>query len=91
MTMEFQMAPVPNEPTIPSAAEARLAREVSRALEQHHAEEHTFSLLIMAAEHEVTKLELPPGAANLLMEILKQMAAGNAVSLLPVKPEITTQ
>ena len=35
-------------------------------------------------------LELPPVAAELLIEILKQ-TDGNAVTLTPVKPEITTQ
>jgi len=85
------MPPVPNEPTIPTAAEALLARAVSRALEQRQANEHTLSLLLTAAENEVTTLELPQGAASLLIEILKQMAEGNAVSLLPVEPEITTQ
>ena len=85
------MPPVRNEPTVPSAAEALLAREVSRALEQRHAAEHTLSLLVTAAENEVTTLELPQGAASLLVEILKQMADGKAVSLLPVEPEITTQ
>ncbi len=85
------MPPVPNEPTIPTAAEALLAREVSRALEQRHADQHTLSLIITAAENEVTTLELPQGAASLLIEILKQMAEGNAVSVLPAEPEITTQ
>ena len=64
------MPPVPNEPTIPTAAEALLAREVSRALEKRHAVEHTLSLLVTAAENEVTTLQLPQGAASLLIEIL---------------------
>jgi len=85
------MPHVPNEPTIPTAAEALLAREVSRALEQRHAAEHTLSLLVTAADNEATTLELPRTAASLLVEILKQMAKGNAVSLSPVEPEITTQ
>ncbi len=85
------MPPVPNEPTIPTAAEALLAREVSHALEQRHATEHTLSLLVTAAENEATTLELPHSAASLLVEILKQMAEGNAVRVLPVEPEITTQ
>lgn len=85
------MPPVPNEPTIPSAAEALLAREVSRALEQRQAHERTLSLLVTADENKATTLELPKGAASLLIEILKQMAEGNAVSVLPVEPEITTQ
>ena len=85
------MPPVPNEPTIPSAAEALLAREVSRALEHRHAAEHTLSLIVTATENKMTTIELPKSAASLLIEILKQMAEGNAVSLLPVEPEITTQ
>jgi excisionase family DNA binding protein len=84
------MPPVPNDPTIPTAEEAILAREVSRALERQPGE-HTLSLLVTAAEHEATTLQLPQGAASLLTEILKQMAEGNAVSLMPVEPEITTQ
>jgi excisionase family DNA binding protein len=85
------MPSVPNEPTIPSAAEALLAREVSRALEQRNAAEQTLSLLVSATENKTTTIELPKSAASLLIEILKQMAEGNAVSLLPVEPEITTQ
>lgn len=85
------MPSVPNEPTIPSAAEALLAREVSRALEQRNAAEQTLSLLVTATENKTTAIELPKSAASLLIEILKQMAEGNAVSLLPVEPEITTQ
>jgi excisionase family DNA binding protein len=84
------MPPVPNDPTIPTAEEAILAREVSRALERQP-DEHTLSLLVTGAEHETTTLQLPQGAASLLTKILKQMAEGNAVSLMPVEPEITTQ
>ncbi len=85
------MPPVPNEPTIPTAAEALLARQVTCALEQRQADEHTLSLIVIAAENKTMTLELPKGAASLLVKILKQMAEGNAVSLLPVEPEITTQ
>ncbi len=85
------MPSVPNEPTIPSAAEALLAREVSRALERRNTAEQTLSLLVTAPENKMMTIELPKSAASLLIEILKQMAEGNAVSLLPVEPEITTQ
>ncbi len=85
------MPSVPIEPTIPTAAEALLAREVSRALEQRNAAEQTLSLLVSATENKTTTIELPKSAASLLIEILKQMAEGNAVSLLPVEPEISTQ
>ncbi len=85
------MPSVPNEPTIPSAAEALLAREVSRVLERRNTAEQTLSLLVTAPENKMMTIELPKSAASLLIEILKQMAEGNAVSLLPVEPEITSQ
>jgi excisionase family DNA binding protein len=84
------MPPVPNEPTIPSAEDALLAREVTRALEGHHGDE-TLRLMVTAGVDDTTALELPPIAAELLIEILRQMADGNAVSVTPMKPEITTQ
>ena len=77
-----------NEPTIPSPEEALLARQVSRALEAHHAE-HALRVLVAGDGDDMPPLELPPVAAELLIEILKQTADGNAVTLTPVKPQIT--
>ncbi len=80
-----------NEPTIPTAEEAILAQKVSRALEQHPGEQ-TLSLVVPAAGgHEEQTLVLPPGAAHLLAEILKLIAEGSGVSVIPVEQEITTQ
>lgn len=78
------------EPMIPTAEEALLAGNIIRALEQHPGHD-TLRLLVTAAGQDMTAIELPPIAAGLLIELLKHMAAGNAVSLMPVKPEITTQ
>jgi excisionase family DNA binding protein len=77
------------EPTLPSAEDTLRAREVSRALEAHLADQ-TLSLQVTGGR-EVTALELPQLAADLLVEILKQMAQGNAVSVVPAEAEITTQ
>jgi excisionase family DNA binding protein len=38
-----------------------------------------------------TLLDLPPVVTRLLMDILDETAAGRAVSLVPLEPEITTQ
>ncbi len=78
------------EPMIPTAEEVLLARNIIRALEQHPGHD-TLRLLVTAAGQDMIAIELPPIAARLLIEILKHMAAGNAVSLMPVKPEISTQ
>jgi excisionase family DNA binding protein len=39
----------------------------------------------------VTTLDLPPMVMHLLLNILKETAAGKAVSLVPVDAEVTTQ
>ncbi|HVC59793.1 MAG TPA: excisionase family DNA-binding protein [Acetobacteraceae bacterium] len=46
---------------------------------------------VAEAGHEVATLDLPQTAAHLLTEMLKEMAAGNAVTLIPVEIELTTQ
>jgi excisionase family DNA binding protein len=79
------------EPTVPSDRDAVLAEAVSRALERLHADETALRVQVAAAGHEVTTLDLPAGAARLLLDILKEMAAGNAVTLVSLEAEITTQ
>ena len=77
------------EPTFPSDQDAVLAREVSRALEV--AGDTALRLQVADAGREVTTFDLPPSVARLLMDILKETAAGHAVSLVPLEAEITTQ
>ncbi len=40
---------------------------------------------------QATQIDLPPPIVRLLIGALKEMAAGNAVTLLPVPAELTTQ
>jgi excisionase family DNA binding protein len=46
---------------------------------------------VNAAGHEVATLDLPPLVTRLLLDVLRETAAGNAVTLVPVAAEITTQ
>jgi excisionase family DNA binding protein len=79
------------EPTVPSDQDAVRAGEVRRALEQYHAGDRDLRVQIAAAGREVTTIDLPPLVAHLLMDILKETAAGHAVTLIPFEAEITTQ
>jgi len=81
----------PIEPTVPSAQEAARAAEVRRALEQQHAGNQAVRVHVAAAGDVDTPLDLPPLVARLLMDILKETAAGHAVTLVPFEAEITTQ
>jgi hypothetical protein len=77
----------PIEPAIPSDQDTVRARELSRALEQHGADQKVLRVQIAAAGQEVTTLDLPPVVARLLMNILKETAAGHAVTLVPFEAE----
>ena len=79
------------EPTVPTDQEALLAREASKALEAHDAAGKGVRVQVAEAGHEITTLDLPPAAARLLLQMLKEMGAGNAVTLVPLAAEITTQ
>ncbi len=69
---------------------AARAQEVRRALEKRSADRKTLRVQI-AAGHGAKPLDLPPVVTRLLMNILKETAAGRAVTLVPLEPEITTQ
>lgn len=80
------------EPLQPSAAEIVLAQEASRALS--HLAGHDKAVHVqaigMAGSHSQTFV-LPPGAVQLLRDVLGQMAAGHAVTVVPIHAELTTQ
>jgi excisionase family DNA binding protein len=78
------------EPTIPSDQDAARAQEVRRALEKYSADRKALRVQI-AAGRKAETLDLPPVVTRLLMSILKETAAGHAVTLVPLEPEITTQ
>jgi len=85
------MSRLRSEPTIPTDQEALLAREASRALAAHEGGDKALRVQVAAAGREVTTLDLPPAAARLLIEMLKEMGAGNGVTLVPIEAEMTTQ
>jgi excisionase family DNA binding protein len=78
------------DPIIPSDQDALLARTAQLALERSEALDKALHVQIDAAGRELTTLDLPPVVTRLLMDILKETAAGKAVSLVTVEAEITT-
>jgi excisionase family DNA binding protein len=79
------------DPVMPSAQDATLAKEARIALERSEMTQGTLHLKISTAGAEITALDLPPIVTQLLVDILKETAAGKAVSLVSVDREITTQ
>ncbi len=71
---------------VPSEEDARLAAESSRILASKQPEE---DLRVQLADGQV--LTLPKAAARLLSHLLTEMAHGNAVTIIPIHAEMTTQ
>jgi excisionase family DNA binding protein len=80
-----------HEPVAPTETEALLARETSRLLASHVRTRRDLRVRIMEDETTGDILSLPASAVRLLLEILTEMAQGNAVALIPVHAELTTQ
>lgn len=77
---------------LPSEREAALAKESSRALSLHMtscAEMQEICIVDEKGGREAVKV--PAAAMRMLLDILAEMAQGNAVSLIPVHAELTTQ
>lgn len=79
-------------PRLPTEHEASLARESGRVLSLHvtaKSEERCICVVDEQGEHAVVKI--PTSAYRLLLDILAEMAMGNAVTVTPVHAVLTTQ
>jgi excisionase family DNA binding protein len=73
----------------PSEDEAKLAEESSRLLAARLARAREFRLQIDGGKGE--PLVIPAAAAKVLFRVLTEMGRGNAVSLVPIHAELSTQ
>jgi excisionase family DNA binding protein len=85
------MAQAAMVPTLPSEADAVLAKETSRVLASHIRNSDPMELRIPDDPSPEGMVKLPLSAARMLVRILEEMARGNAVTLIPVHAELTTQ
>src|SRR6266571_7644801 len=85
------MAQAAMAPTLPSEADAVLAKETSRVLASHIHNSDPMELRIPDDPSPEGTVKLPLSAARMLVRILEEMARGNAVTLIPVQAELTTQ
>lgn len=77
-------------PTLPSEAEAILAKETSLVLASRTQTAAPLQLRLL--DYPSARIvKLPASAVRMLVHILDEMARGNAVTLIPVHAELTTQ
>jgi excisionase family DNA binding protein len=81
----------PVEPIAPTEAEAALAEESSRRLARYLEAQNGLHLQIVEDDKPGETLAVPGSAIRLLLHILTEMAQGNAVTLIPIHAELTTQ
>jgi len=75
-----------HDPVSPTPDESALARASSRRLAPFLAKE-----LKIRIPNSKEAIVLPAAAVRLLVELLSEMAEGNAVTLIPIHAELTTQ
>lgn len=76
------------DPVIPNEKEIELATESSRSLAGIDTNKmHTFEIQVDGKK----MIRIPASVFKMLFTILTQMAAGNAVTIIPIHAELTTQ
>lgn len=87
------MNPLRLEPTAPSAQDIQLATESSRELSSIFDEgDEYFEIKFKDKRSSKTKtVAIPASAFQMLFTILTNMSEGNAVTLIPIHAELTTQ
>jgi excisionase family DNA binding protein len=76
-------------PILPSEAEARMAAELARKIAARLGEGKSLKLQVEGKKGEAEPL--PPVAARLVLDLLEELARGNAVTVNGIEAEITTQ
>jgi len=75
----------------PSDSDKRIASETSQFLEPLVSHSHEVQVQFVGEDVSNQILSIPAPALRLLNEILKEMAKGNAVTLIPIHALLTTQ
>lgn len=76
---------------LPSADERAAANQLRRILAAYHAKNDGAALPVIDEAGKRADIILAPALSNLLMELLRHVGKGDAVTLVPVSQMLTTQ
>jgi excisionase family DNA binding protein len=88
MTMPAKAEPLGRR--LPSADERAAANHLRKILAAHASGQDT-KLRVFDEEKNTAEIMLTPGLSNMLMELLRHIGRGDAVTLVPVGQMLTTQ
>lgn len=81
-----------SKPAIPTEEDATLAKTSSQTLASYIRNNDTYRTIKVVQDNTTSEtVAIPAEAFRLLVDILAQMAKGNAITLMPVHAELTTQ
>lgn len=75
---------------LPTEADAMLAEQSSRALAPYISSAENSTVVVKKGKKQ-EQIEIPHQALRLLVDILTEMGEGNAVTLVPIHQELSTQ
>jgi excisionase family DNA binding protein len=76
--------------SLPTPTEAKQAKEASRVLSSRLRSKSALRFRVVGVPADET-FSIPASAIKMLVGILDEMGRGNAVTIIPVRPELTTQ
>jgi excisionase family DNA binding protein len=79
------------KPCMPSETDTKLAKQSSRTLASVVEPRKPLHIEVIDEDGHHIDVDLPASAIRLLVDVLKEMAEGNAVTLIPIHAELTTQ
>jgi excisionase family DNA binding protein len=83
--------PRAHEMVVPTKREAELAEQSSKTLISYMKSTKHPAFELLSKGRQNKQIIIPDSALRLLADILAQMAKGNAVTLIPIHAELTTQ
>jgi excisionase family DNA binding protein len=79
-------------PVVPTAQDVKLAEQSCQFLARHLVRRYSdLKFRLVEDGHDTDAVAIPPSALTLFMRLLEEMAHGNAVTLLSMHAELTTQ
>jgi len=84
-------SPIRNDPFVPSDADAQMAAEASRVLAAFVSSHKELHVELSGDGKKAEVMLLPPSVIGMVQRILTEMANGNAITVMPMNAELTTQ